>query len=383
MSRANIVVVGAGVCGLTSALLLARRNPGYKITIVAKHMPGDYDAEYASPWAGANYMPTSLRGTEAAEWDRNTWYEFYHLAEEVPEAGVHFQGREILYQWLRTIVIEQSVCPVDLVVYSREKDAHSVASDWLAELLSADPWFKDMVPNFHVVPKEKLPSGIDSATAWKSVCINTALYLPWLVSQCLRNSVVIKRGVLGHISEAAGLHDTGRKADLVVNCTGLLASQLGGVMDKNVVPVRGQVVVVRNDPGIMTTISGTDDGDDEVTYVMHRAAGGGTVLGGSYEKGKTDPVPDTNLAQRIMERCVKLAPGLTNGKGAEALSIVRHAVGFRPLRIGGVRLEKEKIGGVWIVHNYGHGGFGYQSSYGCSQVVVKLVEEALGVRTRL
>ena len=46
----------AGVAGLTSALLLSR-NPSYKITVAAKHMPGDYDIEYASPWAGANYMP--------------------------------------------------------------------------------------------------------------------------------------------------------------------------------------------------------------------------------------------------------------------------------------------------------------------------------------
>lgn len=46
----------AGVVGLTTALLLSR-NPKYSITIVAKHMPGDYDIEYASPWAGANYLP--------------------------------------------------------------------------------------------------------------------------------------------------------------------------------------------------------------------------------------------------------------------------------------------------------------------------------------
>jgi hypothetical protein len=46
----------AGVSGLTTALLLAK-NPRNKITIVAKHMPGDYDIEYASPWAGANYSP--------------------------------------------------------------------------------------------------------------------------------------------------------------------------------------------------------------------------------------------------------------------------------------------------------------------------------------
>jgi len=40
-------------------------------------------------------------------------------------------------------------------------------------------------------------------------------------------------------------------------------------MDKDVIPVRGQIVVVRNDPGAMVTVSGTDDGDDEVCYIMY------------------------------------------------------------------------------------------------------------------
>ena len=46
----------AGVAGLTTALLLSEKA-GYNIVVAAKHMPGDYDIEYASPWAGANYMP--------------------------------------------------------------------------------------------------------------------------------------------------------------------------------------------------------------------------------------------------------------------------------------------------------------------------------------
>lgn len=46
----------AGVAGLTTALLLSK-NARNKIVVAAKHMPGDYDIEYASPWAGANFMP--------------------------------------------------------------------------------------------------------------------------------------------------------------------------------------------------------------------------------------------------------------------------------------------------------------------------------------
>ena len=222
---------------------------------------------------------------------------------------------------------------------------------------------------------EELAPGADSGTIFTSVCINTAIYLPWLVSQCLRAGVVFKRGVFNHITEASDAHHLGRKADLVVNCTGLSAAKLGGVKDLTVIPARGQILVVRNNPGLMCAISGTDDGDDECTYVMMRAAGGGTVLGGCYQKGSWESQPDPNLAVRIMKRCVALCPALTGGKGIEHLSIIRQGVGLRPVREAGARVAKEHIDGVWVVHNYGHGGTGYQSSYGCAEAATELARE--------
>ena len=111
--------------------------------------------------------------------------------------------------------------------------------------------------------------------------------------------------------------------------------------------------------------------------MMTRAAGGGTVLGGSTQKGNWESQVDPNLAIRIMKRCVDLCPQLTCGKGIEHLDIIRHGVGLRPSREGGARVEKEKIAGTWVVHNYGHGGAGYQSSFGCAQAAVKLVEGTL------
>jgi D-amino-acid oxidase len=231
--------------------------------------------------------------------------------------------------------------------------------------MSTDPWFKDVVPDFRILPKKQLPPGSDSGTAFTSVCINTAIYLPYLVSQCLKNGVVLKREILAHISDAAVLHHSGATAEVIINCTGLLASRLGGVMDQDVIPVRGQIVIVRNDPGIMLSTSGTDDGDDELCYIMKRAQ------------------PDPNQALRIMKRAVKVCPALTGGKGIEALSVIRHAVGLRPLRLSGVRIAKEKIGTTWVIHNYGHGGWGYQGSYGCAEGAVALVEEVLALKSKL
>lgn len=51
----NIVILGAGVSGLTTAVSLLRE--GYKNVIVAaKHVPGDLSSEYTSPWAGASIL---------------------------------------------------------------------------------------------------------------------------------------------------------------------------------------------------------------------------------------------------------------------------------------------------------------------------------------
>ena len=162
-----------------------------------------------------------------------------------------------------------------------------------------------------------------------------------------------------------------------------MASKLGGIEDKSVVPARGQIVVVRNDAGKMLDISGTDDGDNEACYVMTRAVGGGTILGGSYQKGDWQSQIDPNLAIRIMKRAVAMCPELTGGKGIEHLDVIRHGVGLRPVREGGTRIETERIRDVLVVHNYGAGGAGYQSSYGCAQAAVTLVEEAVGLRASL
>lgn len=263
-------------------------------------------------------------------------------------------------------------------MYRREKDLEKLRSGGYSfdGLFQENPWYRDLFDDFRELSAEELPEGMASGCEFGSVCINVMLYLPWLLGKCRANGVVFRRGQVKHISEAAALSHTGKAADVVVNTTGLMSCRLGGVMDQNVVPVRGQVVVVRNEAPYMITKSGTDDADDEVAYIMMRASGGGTILGGTYQKGQWESQPDPNIAMRIMRRAVEMMPELTNGKGVEGLDIVRHGVGLRPYRNGGVRIEKEKIDGTWVVHNYGHAGWGYQGSYGCAEDVVGLVNEA-------
>lgn len=114
---------------------------------------------------------------------------------------------------------------------------------------------------------------MDSGTEFTSIQINVTIYLHYLLSQCIKNGVIVSRAVLSHISEARHLHHSGRPVDAIINCTGLSASKLGGVEDNTVIPARGQTVIVRNDPGVMVCTSGTDDGEEEIAYIMKRAAG--------------------------------------------------------------------------------------------------------------
>lgn len=55
--------------------------------------------------------------------------------------------------------------------------------------------------------------------------------------------------------------------------------------------------------------------------------------------------------------------------------MLRDIVGIRPQREGGVRIEKEVLGGQKVVHAYGVAGGGYIFSWGLARKVCHLVEE--------
>lgn len=84
-----------------------------------------------------------------------------------------------------------------------------------------------------------------------------------------------------------------------------------------------------------------------------------------------------NLALRFMKTCVSFCPALVGpGEGIEGLKPIRHGVGLRPVREGGVRIENETLNDdveTVVVHCYGHGGWGYQTSWASADVVAQLV----------
>ena len=67
---------------------------------------------------------------------------------------------------------------------------------------------------------------------------------------------------------------------------------------------------------------------------------------------------------------------------ADADRIFRTTVCTRPFRAAGPRLDVEKVGDKFVVHNYGHGGSGWSLSWGSADVAVKKLLLANGSAPR-
>jgi len=239
-----------------------------------------------------------------------------------------------------------------------------------------------------------------SGVRFRTVTIDTPVYLKYLLSRFLTAGGSIHRGTVQHINQVieggtrvSDARNISPAVDAVVVCAGLGARSLGGVEDKNMHPIRGQTVLLRA-PWVKfgTTI------DMEIgawTYVIPRRSGD-VILGGTRVQDDWFPIPRPEITSDILKRCLAMCPELAPPEirqvrepTVEDLSsiIVEEGCGLRPGRTGGIRLEVEwfdaiaKEGKVPVVYNYGHGGYGYQSSWGSASVALELLNGAVPRRS--
>lgn len=57
-SKERVGIAGAGIVGLTSALLLA--DAGYEVTVVARSLPGDTSTQWSSPWCVSQHTSWTM-----------------------------------------------------------------------------------------------------------------------------------------------------------------------------------------------------------------------------------------------------------------------------------------------------------------------------------
>lgn len=161
---------------------------------------------------------------------------------------------------------------------------------------------------------------------------------------------------------------------VLVNCTGFGAKRLCN--DDKVKPGRGVLLFGKRTEGhdkfdyciSECDSDGFESHDGMLAYAFPRGDNRIT-LGGTIQMND-DRVADSAEIAGIRDRVGRLVPCIENVEESSRWA------GLRPLRTGGVRLEKEyrEDLGLTVVHNYGHGGGGVTTSWGCADEVVELIQ---------
>jgi D-amino-acid oxidase len=211
------------------------------------------------------------------------------------------------------------------------------------------PGWSESINHFRILEKSEIIEGYSFGWEIEAPVIEMSHYMPWLKS---------KFELLGGSIETRKISDFDElESELIVNCSGLGAREI--CHDEGVVPVRGQVVYIKQDPGF----GRYDQRPESLIYTIPRRDV--TVLGGTAQKGDWTMEIREEDEEDILKKCESLWPEL------DRANIVGRAVGLRPSRTE-VRLEKEHVGDKVVVHNYGHGGAGVTLSWGCADEVARL-----------
>ncbi|MEU8618384.1 FAD-dependent oxidoreductase [Streptomyces sp. NPDC048623] len=316
---ADVIVVGAGVVGLTSAVRLAER--GLRIRVWSREAP----EETTSAVAGALWWPYRIEpAAEVGAWALDTLRVYGELAADPVATGVRLVA--------------------------------GVHAD--TELAGLGDWARQ-VDGLRQLPPEEVPGPYGSGLAAVLPLVDMPVHLAWLAARLKElGGVIERRTVTDPAAEAVAAG-----ADVVVNCTGLGARELVG--DPGMRPVRGQLVLVEN-PGVETWFTAADGASSETTYFFPQP--GRLILGGTAQDDDERLDPDPATAAAIVARCARVRPEIADAR------VLAHRVGLRPARPSGVRIEAETLpDGAILVHNYGHGGAGVTVAWGCADRVAELV----------
>ncbi|KZT50587.1 nucleotide-binding domain-containing protein [Calocera cornea HHB12733] len=350
-----VAVVGAGVIGLTTALKI--QELGHDVILIAELFPGDEkSARYTSNWAGAHHV--SLAGSDKTQlkMERDTFDVMWKMsAPGAPTESLFLRLPQTEY-------------------YVEERQGPNPLADFM--------------PNYRELAESELRPGSKTGVTFETITIDTPRYIAYLYSRVLSQGGKSIRAQLQHIQQVldGAFCDV---PDAVVVCAGLGARTLGGIEDKNVYPIRGQTVLIRA-PWVRFGRT-TSSKSGLWTYIIPRRSGD-VILGGTKVDNDWYPKARPETTRDILERTLAIAPEIAPPHAREGgrtptvedveSIVIETGCGFRPGRKGGVRLEPDVMTNgegraIHIVYHYGHGGYGYQSSWGSASLAVDLLQSSL------
>lgn len=357
----RILVIGAGVSGLTTALCL--KKAGFDVKVVAE----SFAPQVTSVVAGALWeWPPAVCGGEhnqdsmehAKKWCKTSYTKFSQLAKH-EETGV----------FLRPVVF-----------YFKHRITSHLRE--LTKMVETQRFVKSFLHDPDLITRNGInPNlGLQDAYTYLAPMIDTDVYLPWLYHQSQQAGVIVgQKRISGALKDLEPEIKQEFNVDLIVNCTGLGSVELAN--DSYLSPHRGALIRANNDGSTMARITTAHcmmfdkyQDNQNMIFILPRGENK-LLLGGLVEPDQwsTDiTLENYSLIKNMLERCIEFLPSLKDIQ-LDLDEAVR--VGLRPYRKYYIRLEHEP--GTSIIHNYGHGGSGVTYSWGCADEVVSLAKEML------
>lgn len=357
---ATVVVLGAGVSGLTSALCLLQLYGKRikKLVVVASEFPGDYHSHtYASPWAGANWMSfASEEDLDQIRRDKSSYTRLMQLADE-PAAGIK--------KYRAKVILSKDEKLPWFITQSFAEDIATLSEEEL-EARQLDP---------------RKFQGYEYTT----FTLSPSVYNHFLIAKIKQLGGTIKKvPPLQAIEDLAGVLKF--DFDLVINCTAVNAGKLLRNVDpeeaKKVYPLKGQILQIYEDLPFQIVIDDIPPEDrplaDQFLNIFPRPDGG-CIIGGFARKGDYSREVDQKLTESILRVVKRHVPEL------KTLTVYNSYTALRPGREGGVRISTSTYNlsnkkTLKVIHNYGIGGAGYQSSYGSAMEVCLNARSILGAQ---
>jgi D-amino-acid oxidase len=347
--KPSVAVVGAGVSGLTSAIVLAEH--GHEVSIFAD----EFGQSTTSGAAAAIWFPYDAEPADKViPWALETFNVLAGLGRD-PQSGVSMielhqfsrTGEIQIPSWANSLGARRLDSPVATALCRRAGDSDPPRP--APRRSEAATMRSSAVPDEYRTVEHKFTSGF----ALHVPLTDTTIYLNYLADR-----LVAAGGSLNPNVRFEKLEDVDPSFDLVINCTGFSAKTL--VHDADLEPHRGQVAIV---PKIDNLTCAIVCDDAPLMYAIPRTRD--CVFGGTNDLSDNLTV-DAPSTVRIVAECSRVLQ-------IDKPRVLAERVGIRPFRKSGVRLERGRLGdGRTVIHNYGHGGAGFTLSWGCARAVASL-----------